>query len=289
MSSSGRHFINDVFHLYFYMLPLTPPERIRALAFDENGDIRMDSPHSHDLSPPRDSEDEEEMDPADLLCPSPPENPDEIDPLDRDTPSLLDSGSENSWRDCTLVSPRSLYQELVGIPTVSQGVPNDVPVRSPKTSSSLPGPHMQSGPSPGPMSPPDWSTLLQTPSPPCSDCDVDLPSTGNSRGPIIPTSTLPVKDNSFHANAISVVLTSPTKAFPWAAIPPDLQHYFTIPYGKSVIDLAGVEFQPHTICAHLCCQPRLVVSDNILDGEAAIAIIWNLPLPGASGIEQTLQ
>ena len=217
MSSSGRHFINDVFHLYFYMLPLTPPERIRALAFDENGDIRMDSPHSHDLSPPRDSEDEEEMDPADLLCPSPPENPDEIDPLDRDASSPPDSGSENSWRDCASVSPGSPYQELVGVPTVSQGVPNDVPVHSPKTSSSLLGPHMlhiESGPSLGSMSPPDWSTLLQTPSPPCSDCDVDLPSTGNSHGPIIQTPTLPVKDNSFHADTISVASTSPTKAFP---------------------------------------------------------------------------
>jgi len=78
------------------MLPLTPPERIRALAFDENSNIRMDSPYSHDLSPPRDSEDEDEVDPADLLCLSPLENPDEIDPLDRDAPSPPDSGSENS-------------------------------------------------------------------------------------------------------------------------------------------------------------------------------------------------
>jgi len=224
MSSSGRHFINDVSHPYFYMLPLTPPERIRALAFDENGDIHMDSPHSHDLSPPRDSEDEDEVDPADLLCPSPPENPDEIDPLDRDAPSPPDSGSENSWRDCASVSSGSSYQKLVGIPMVSQGVPNGVPVRSPEMSSSLPGPHMQSGLSLGPMSPSDWLTLLQAPSSPCSDCDVDLPSTGNSHGPIIPTPTLPVKDNSFHADAISVVSTSPTKAFPWAAIPSDLQH-----------------------------------------------------------------
>jgi len=130
---------------------------------------------------------------------------------------------------------------------------------------------------------------LQAPSPPCSDCDVDLPSTGNSHGPIIQTSTLLVKDNSFHADAISVTLTSPIKAFPLAAIPPDLQHYFTIPYGKSVIDLAGIEFQPCTICTCPCCQPRLVVSDNILDGEATVAIIQNLPLSGASGIEQTLQ
>ena len=188
-----------------------------------------------------------------------------------------------------MVSPRSLYQELVGIPTVFQGVPNDVPVCSPKTSSSPPGPHIESGPSPGPMSPPDWLTLLQAPSPSRSDCDVNLPSTGNSHGPIIQTPTLPVKDNSFHADAISIALTSPTKAFPWAAIPPDLQHYFTIPYGKSVIDLAGIEFQPHTICACPCCQPRLVVSDNILDGEATVAIIRNLPLPGASGIERMLQ
>jgi len=205
------------------------------------------------------------VDPADLLCPSPPENPDEIDPLDRDAPSPPDSGLENSWRDCALVSPGSPYQELVGISTVSQGVPNNVPVRSPKMSLSLPGLHIESGPSPGPMSPSDWSTLLQAPP------------------------TLPVKDNSFHADAISVALTSPTKAFPWAAIPPDLQHYFTIPYGKSVIDLAGIEFQLHTICACPCCQPRLVVSDNILDEEAAVAIIRNLPLPGASGIERTLQ
>ena len=148
---------------------------------------------------------------------------------------------------------------------------------------------MESGPSPGLMSSPDWLTLHQAPSPSCSDCDVDLPSTGNSHGPIIQTATLPVKDNSFHADAISIASTSPTKAFPWAAIPPHLQHYFTIPYGKSVIDLAGVEFQLRTICACLCCQPRLVVSDNILDREAAVAIIWNLPLSGASGIEQTLQ
>jgi len=91
------------------MLPLTPLERIRALAFDENSNIRMDSPHSRDLSPPQDSEDEDEVDPADLLCPSPPENPDEIDPLDRDAPSPPDSGSENSWRDCALVSSRSPY------------------------------------------------------------------------------------------------------------------------------------------------------------------------------------
>ena len=130
MSSSGCHFINNVSHLYFYMLHLTPPERIRALAFDKNGDICMDSPHFHDLSPSRDSEDEDEVNPADLLCPSPPENPDEIDPLDRDAPSPPDSGSENSWRDCTLMSPGSPYQELEG-----------VPVHSPETSSSPPGLH----------------------------------------------------------------------------------------------------------------------------------------------------
>jgi len=130
---------------------------------------------------------------------------------------------------------------------------------------------------------------LQTLSPPCSDCDVDFPSTSNSSGPIIQTPILSVKNNSFHADAISIISTSPTKAFSWAAIPPDLHHYFTIPYGKSVIDLAGIEFQLHTICAHLCCQPRLVVSDNILDGEATVAIIWNLLLSEASGIEQTLQ
>jgi len=109
MSSSGRHFINDVSHPYFYMLPLTPLKRIRALAFDKNSDIGMDSPHSHDLSPPQDSEDEDEVDPADLLYPSPLENPDEIDLLDRDTLSPPDSGSENSWRDCSSVSPRSPY------------------------------------------------------------------------------------------------------------------------------------------------------------------------------------
>jgi len=172
---------------------------------------------------------------------------------------------------------------------VSQSVPNDVPVCSLKTSSSLLGPHMESGPSLGPMSSPDWLTLLQALPPPCSDCDVDLPSTGNSCGPIIQTPTLPVKDNSFHADAISVVLTFPTKAFSWAAISPNLQHYFTIPYRKSVIDPAGIEFHPCTICACPCCQPRLVVSDNILDREATIAIIWNLPLPGASGIEWMLQ
>ena len=161
MCSSGHHFINDVSHPKFYMLPLTSPERIRALVFDQNGNIRMDSSHSHHLSPPPDSEDEDEVDPADLLCPSPPENPDEINPLDRDAPSPPDSGSENSWRDFGSVSPGSLYQKLVGIPTVSQGVANDVPVCSPRTSLSPPGLHMKSGPSPGPMSSPDSLPPLQ--------------------------------------------------------------------------------------------------------------------------------
>ena len=145
----------------------------------------MDSLHFYHLSPSPDSEDEDEVDPADLLCPSPLKNPDEIDPLDRDTLSPSDSGLENSWRDFASVSPRSLYQELVGIPMVSQGIPNDIPVHSPGMSLSPLDLHIESGPSLGPMLPPDWLTLLQALFLPCSDCDVDFPSTSNSSGPII--------------------------------------------------------------------------------------------------------
>jgi hypothetical protein len=62
-----------------------------------------------------------------------------------------------------------------------------------------------------------------------------------------------------------------------------------IPYGKSVLDLADVGFQPRPICTKRCCQPRLILAELVHDGEAAVAILPNLPLPGRSGIDRTLQ
>jgi len=60
MSSTVHHFINDIPLLYFFTLTLTPPKRLRALVFDDNGDTHIDSPQIHNLSPPPDSEDEGE-------------------------------------------------------------------------------------------------------------------------------------------------------------------------------------------------------------------------------------
>ena len=299
------------------MPPVTPPEQLTALTFDENGDIDMDYLHLRHVSPPTDPENESVADPADSPCPSPPNTADVVDFLDYNAPSPPASSpaqSDDSYRNCVSVSPLSPLNPLLDMQSDYQIPGIQAPSPPPPATSPPPAPLHAPKLSPGfslaptssssspvwPPSPPllDPDHTLPTLSPPASSPIYpgvdDIPSCIDSDFPPSPPqpgtsdggkNTAPIQEIQA---IISITSSSPTISFQWPTIPEPLQRHFSVPYGRSVIDLAQVLFHPRPICTGPCCQPRLIRSKAFLDGESAVAVLQNLPTPGLSGIQRTV-
>jgi Ulp1 protease family, C-terminal catalytic domain len=358
MSSTERmHFQNDAPRLYFHMPPVTPPERLTALTFDNTGEIEMHSPQLDNPSPPLDSD--SEPDPADLTCPSPPHSSSD-ESLGGDTPSPPGSSptlSDGYLRDFPSMSPPSPMNALELVLPPSVGIQGEAGVDNPQTSPAppappphltgssdlpisqptsapdgplshpwsnpdldLPTPSPPSSPSPGPLQfgiqseagvdnpqisptppappphlpgPSDLLISQLTPAPdgplshPWSNPDLDFPTPSPPSSPS--ASPLQSQHREDTHDAISVASASPGSSFQWTEIPDSVKHHFLIPYGRSVIDLINISFQPATICKNPCCQPRLIMADAFLDSESAVAIMRTIPIPCLSGIESTVQ
>jgi hypothetical protein len=318
-SQHHRHFYNDVPRTSLHLPAVTPPERLIALSFDNNGDIAMDTTDLRHLSPPSDSDNEGTDNPSLLLCPSPPDNPNEINLVDCDAPSppppSSPGGSEEESYD-----PQVFMSPLWQVGTIPEELPEEAnpihAVQHPLASLPLPpAPQSDSRIRSGPLLTQTTGSPRVAPSPPLSDSDLSFPSPSppsspgknhpypregtepfspagpaqphHERDPATPGNRGPV-DHLEDSPAISVSSASPASSFPWASIPKPLNRHFNLPYGESVIELARVPFQARGTCMGPCCQPRLVFATAFLDGEAAVTILRNMPTPGLPGIHRTL-
>jgi hypothetical protein len=289
---------------YFYMPVVTPPERLVALYYRDHGKIEMESPDVHAMSPPSVSDTEAGEGLAYTPCPSPPASS-----CDFHCPELVAPSPPESSRDETQASPLSPLQVLSNVPA-SVAYVDDLAPSPPITQSPLPpAPPPGSLLSSGRRLPALELSPSQAPSPPMSDPDINFPSPSPPgspeetdckdsppRGPPLiytpPKSRNPVEyypDVVPDASPISVSSSSPTRSFPWPSIPEAIKHHFALPRGDSVVALAQISYQPRPFCAGPCCQPRLVIADDLLDGEAAVRILRTLPTPGPSGIKRTVE
>ena len=316
MSQHYRHFHNDLPHTSLHLPALTPPERLIALSFDDNGDIAMDTPDPRHRSPPSDSDNECEDNLSLLLCPSPPDDPHDINVVQCDAPSPPPSSPGGSGEESDQPSVSSSTRSSLGkIAEIPRSDPNVIPTgHHPLSSFSLPtAPNQDSRISSGLLlrQPPGSPPLA--PSPPLSDSDLSFPSPSPPSspnhqyhrqqiesfipaGPAVRNGETDPRSPGNHgavsqienSPAISVASASPARSFPWASIPKPLNRHFNLPYGESVIELARVPFQPRGTCMGPCCQPRLVTATAFLDGESAVAILRNMPTPGLPGINRTV-
>jgi hypothetical protein len=308
MSSSHRtHFHNDAPRLYFRVPPLTPPEQLKVLTFDNSGDIRMDSPLLDHPSPPIDSDTDNDH----KLCLSPPYEDDDVSLGDAPSPPLTSPAVSDGYFRCfASLSPPSPVNGLqLAIPS-SKGPGGTNSSEQRLTSSSPPAPSLLLGGSANPphitpVSPPqqirpeagsDQDSDFPTASPPSSlatspplvrrDAYRDFPTASPPSS--LPTSPLQSRPPYPAPDVVSIASTSPGSSFQWSPIPESLRHHFDIPHGRSVIELASVPFQPPGICINPCCEPRLVNAEAFLAGESAVAMMREIPIPCLSGIQRTV-